>query len=138
MNLEELQELQTLRHNHQVKKRKYQSREYVWLSGKHIQAKQNFGLEQKYLGYFKRVEEVENQAYRLKLPVKCHIYSVFYVLFLQKKVTRGETIDQKIVDQLQFEKKEQAKQEIDSIMNSIVFAEEVIDSKPSRLYYFIY
>ena len=47
-------------------------------------------------------------------------------------------MDQKIDDQLEFEKSKQPEQRVDSIMNSIVFAEEAIDGRPNGLYYLIH
>ena len=44
----------------------------------------------------------------------------------------------KIADQLEFEEGKQPEQDVDSIMDSIVFAEETIDSRPPGLYYLIH
>ncbi len=66
-----------------------------------------------------------------------HLLGILCIVFSKKGYKRGDNRS-KIVDQLQFEKKRQAKQRIDSITNSMVFAEEVMNSKPSKLHYFIY
>ena len=63
---------------------------------------------------------------------------MFNVLLLEKDVTRREAVDQKIVDQLEFEEEEQPEQEVDLIMDSQNFAEEAIDCRPLRLYYLIH
>ena len=57
---------------------------------------------------------------------------------LERDVTRREAVDQKIADQLQFEEGEQPEQGVDSIIDSMVFAEEAIDGRPPRLYYLIH
>ena len=108
------------------------------MSGKHIKTKRNPKFEYKYLGPFEIVEAVGKQAYKLKLPAKWYIYLVFYVLLLERNVTRREAVDQKIANQLEFEEREQSEQEADSIIDSMVFAEEAVDSRPPELYYPIY
>ena len=99
--------------------------------------KQNLKLEHKYLGPFEIVEALGNQVYRLNFPVKWRIHLVFHVLFLERNITRREAVDQKIADQLKFEKREQPEHKIDSIADNMVFAEEAIDGKPPWLYYLI-
>lgn len=84
------------------------------------------------------MEAVTNQAYRLKLPTKWRIYPMFYVLLLEKNVTRREIIDQKLANKLKFEKEEQPEQKVDLILDSIVFAKKTVDSKPPELYYLIH
>ena len=136
--LAESQELQTLYHNKHVKEQSYQPGKSVWLSGKHIKTKKNPTLEHKYLSPFEVVEAVEKQAYKLKLPAKWRIYPVFHISLLKKDVTRREAVDQKIANQLEFEEGEHPEQEVDSIMNSMVFAVEAVDGRPPGLYYLIH
>ena len=137
-NLAESQERQTFYHNKNVKNRSYRPRKSVWLSEKHIKTKQNPKLEHKYLGPFKILEAVRKQAYRLKLLAKWQIHPVFHISLLERDVTRKEAVVQKIADQLEFEEGEQPEQEIDSIIDSLIFAKEAIDSKPPGLYYLIH
>ncbi len=137
VNLTESQELQALYHNKHVKERTYRPGDSVWLSRKHIETKKNPKLEHKYLGPFKILEAVEKQAYKLKLPAKWRIHLVFHVSLLERDVARREGVDQKIADQLEFEEREQPEQEVDSIMDSMVFAEEAIDGRPCGPYYLI-
>ena len=63
---------------------------------------------------------------------------MFHVLLLERDVTRREAVDQKIANQLKFEEGEQPEQEIDLILDSMIFAEKAVNSRPPRLYYLIY
>ncbi len=81
---------------------------------------------------------MRNQAYKLKLRVKWRIYFVFYIFLLEKDVTRRKTIDQKIADQFEFEKREQQEQKVYSIVDGMVFAKKTIDGRSFGLYYLIY
>ena len=63
---------------------------------------------------------------------------MFHLLRLERDVTRKEVVDQKIANQLKFEEGDQPEQEVDSIMDSMVFAEKVVDGRPPGLYYLIY
>ena len=138
VNLTESPELQTLYHNKHVKERSYRPGESIRLSTKNIKTKRNPKLDHRYLGPFEIVEAVENQAYKLKLHVKWHIHLVFQTSLLEKDVKKREAVDQKIADQLKFEEEEQREQEVDSIMESMVFVEEAIDGRPLGLYYLIH
>lgn len=138
VNLAKSQELQTFYYNNHIKKRLYQPEKSVWLSVKHIKTKQNLKLEQKYFGPFQIVQAVKNQAYRLKLPVKWHIYLVFHILLLGRDITKTKAVDQKLANQLKFEEEEQLEQEIDLILDSMVFAKEVVNGRLLELYYLIY
>ena len=113
-------------------------RKSVWLSGKYIKTKQNLKLKYKYFELFEIVEAVGKQTYKLKLLAKWRIHPVFYVLLLEKDVTKKEVVDQKIANQLEFKEGKQLEQEVDSIIDSMVFAEEAIDNRPPGLYYLIY
>lgn len=108
------------------------------MSAKHIKTKRNPKLEHKYLGPCEILEAVGKQAYKLKLPAKWRIHPAFHVSLLERDVTRREAVDQKIADQLRFEEGEQPEQEVDSIMDSMVFAEEAVDGRPPWLYYLIH
>lgn len=110
----------------------------MWLSGKHIKTKRNPKLEHKYPGPFEILEAVGKQAYRLKLPAEWRIHPVLHVSLLERDVTRREAVDQKIADQLEFEEGERPEQEVDSIIDSMDFAEEAIDGRPPGLYYLIH
>lgn len=90
------------------------------------QDQENPKLENKYLGPFEILEAVRKQAYKLKFPAKWRIYLVSHVLLLEKDFTRREAVDQKIADQLEFEEGEDPEQEVDSIIDSMVFAEEAM------------
>ena len=138
VNLTESQELQTLYYNKHVKECTYRLGESVWLNAKHIKTKQNPKLEHKYLGPYEVVEAVGKQAYRLKLPAKWRIHPVFHVSLLERDITRREVVDQKIANQLKFEKRKQPEQEVDSIVNRMIFAEEAVDGRPPGLYYLIH
>lgn len=72
------------------------------------------------------------------MPTKWRIYLVLYILLFKRDVTRRKAIDQKITNQLKFEEGEQLEQEIDSILDSMVFAKEAVNGRPPRLYYLIY
>ncbi len=58
---------------------------------------------------------------------------MFHILLLERDVTRREGVDQKIADQLKLGEGKQPGQEVDSIMDSMVFAEEAIDGRLLRL-----
>ncbi len=66
-----------------------------------------------------------------------HLSCVLHIA-LGKNVTRKEAVDQKIADQLEFKESEPPEQEVDSIMDSIFFAEEAIDGGPPLLYHIIH
>lgn len=57
---------------------------------------------------------------------------------MKRDVTRREVIYQKIINQFEFEEREQLEQEANLIINSMVFAEKVTDGRLSRLYYLIH
>ena len=63
---------------------------------------------------------------------------MFHVSLLEQDVTRKEAVDQKIADQLEFKEGELPEQEVDSIMNSMVFAEKAVDGRLPELYYLIH
>ena len=63
---------------------------------------------------------------------------MFYILLLERVVTRREVLYQKIANQLEFEEGEQPEQKVDFIMDSMVFGEVVVDSLSPGLYYPIY
>ncbi len=63
---------------------------------------------------------------------------MFHILLLERDVTRKEAVDQKIADQLEFEEREKLEQEVDSIIDSMVFVEEAIDGRLPGLYYLIH
>ena len=110
----------------------------MWLNGKNIKTKQNPKLEHKYLGPFEILETVGKEAYKLKLPAKWCIHPIFHVLLLEKDIIRRKAVDQKIANQLELKERKQPEQEVDSIIDSMVFVKEAIDSKPLGLYYLIY
>ncbi len=62
---------------------------------------------------------------------------MFYVSLLERDITEKEAVDQKIVEQLRFEGGDQPKEEVDFILDSMVFSEEATDNRPPRLYYLI-
>lgn len=66
------------------------------------------------------------------------MHLVFHLLLLKRDITRKKTIDQKITGKLKFEKTKQPKQEVDIIIDSIVFTKKAIDGKLPELYYFIH
>ena len=63
---------------------------------------------------------------------------MFHILLLEKHVIRIKAVDQKIANKLKFEKKEQPEQEVNSIMDSIIFVKKTVDSRPPGLYYLIH
>ena len=103
-----------------------------------MKRKRNPKLKHKYFGPCEILETVGKQAYKLKLPVKWQIYPVLQVLLLERDVIRREVVDQKIADQLEFEERKQLEQKLDLIKDSMVFAEEAVDSGPPGLYYLIH
>ncbi len=116
----------------------YRPGDSVWSGDKHIKTKRNLKLEHKYLGLFEILRAVGKRAYKFKLPFKWRIYSVFHVSLLERVVTRKEAVDLKIADQVKFEEGKQLEQKVDSVIDSMVFVEEAIDSRPPGLYYIIY
>lgn len=138
MNLTKSKKLQIVYYNKYIKKCSYRLRKSIQFSDKHIKTKRKLKLKYKYLGLFQIFKVVGKQAYRLKLHMKWCIYPVFYVQLLERHIIRREMIDQKITDQLEFEKGDQSEQEIDLIIDSMIFIEEAIDGKSSELYYFIH
>ncbi len=138
MNLTEPQELQALYHNKHGRERTYWPGDSVWLSGKHIKIKKNLKIKHKYLGPFEILEAVRKQAYKLQLPSQWRIHSLVPVSLLKRDITRREAVDQKIADQLEFEKRKQPGQEVNAIIDIMVFAEEAIDGRLPGLYYFLH
>ena len=63
---------------------------------------------------------------------------MFHVLLLEENITKREAVDQKIANQFEFEEGEQPEQEVDSIIDSMVFAKKAIDSRLPELYYLIH
>lgn len=57
---------------------------------------------------------------------------------LQKNIIRIKMVDSKIANKLQLEKRKQLEHKINSIIDYIALAKEVIDSRLSGLYYLIY
>ena len=138
VNLTESQELQAFHHNNHIMEHTYRPGDSVWSSGKHIKTKRNLKLEHKYLGLFEILQAVGKQAYKFKFFSKWRIHSVFHVSLLERLVKRNEAVDLKIADQLEFEEREKPEQEVDSIIDRMIFAEEAIDSQTPRLYYIIH
>lgn len=64
--------------------------------------------------------------------------SYFPYFALKKNITKKKAIDQEIANQLKFEKRKQLEQEIDLIINSMVFAKKIIDNRLFEVYYLIY
>ena len=69
------------------------------------------------------------------MPSQWRIHSLVLVSLLKRDITRREAVDQKIADQLEFEKRKQPEQEVNAIIDSMVFAEEAIDGRLPGLYY---
>ena len=63
---------------------------------------------------------------------------MFYMLLLEKEITRRKAVDQKKANQLKLEKREQPKLEVGSIMDDMVFVKKAIDSRPPGSYYLIH
>ncbi len=84
------------------------------------------------------MEAVGKQTYKLRMPSKWRIHLMFHIPFLKRDVTRKKVVDQKIADQIEFEKRKQPEQKVDLIMHSIVFAKEAIDDRLPWLYYVIH
>lgn len=97
------------------------------MNAKYIKTKRNPKLKHKYFSPYEILEVMGKQANKLILPSKWHIYPVFHVLLSKGDVIRREAIDQKIVNQFKFEERKQSEQKVDSIMDSMVFAKQVID-----------
>lgn len=72
------------------------------------------------------------------MPDKWCIHHGFHILLLERDFTKKEAIDQKIANRLKFEEGKQQEQEVDSIMDNMVFAKEAVDGKPLGLYYLIH
>ena len=137
-NLTELQELQVLYHSKHIKKCSYSPGDSVYLSGKNIKTKKKFNLEHKYLGPFEILEAVGKQAYKIKVSSNWHIHPVFHISLLEGAVTRKEGVDQKMANKLEFEEGEVLDQEVDSIIDRMVFTQQTIDDQLPRFYYLIY
>ena len=82
-NLHHAQELQKRGHDKGVKPQSYAPGDKVWLSSKYLKTKQNRKLEAKFLGPFRVLYPVGKQAYKLELPKKWKIHSVFHILQLE-------------------------------------------------------
>ena len=75
------------------------------------------------------MEAVEKQDYRFKLPAKWRIHPVFHTSLLKKDVTTKEVVNDEIANQFKFEEVEQPEQEVDLIVDSMVFAKKAIDGR---------
>lgn len=87
-----------LYHNKHIKERLYRLRKSVCLSVKQIKTKKNLKPKHIYLNPFEILEAVRKQAYKLKLPSKWRIHSLFHISLLERDVIRKEAVDQKIVN----------------------------------------
>lgn len=59
-------------------------------------------------------------------------------IILEINIRKKKVVDQKIANKLEFKEGEQLKHKVDTIIDSIVFAKEATDSRPSKLYFLIY
>ena len=60
------------------------------------------------------------------------------VSILERDVTKKETVDQKIVDQLKFEEEDQSGQETDLVIDGIVVVDKALNDQPCVFYYLIH
>ena len=82
-NLHHAQELQKQAHNKGVKPRSYAPSNKIWLNNKSIKTKQNQKMKAKFFVSFWVLHLVSKQAYKLKLPKKWKIHSIFHMSLLE-------------------------------------------------------
>ena len=78
--------------NVRIKVIKFQVKNYVHLNEKNIRIKRNRKLKWKQFGFFKILEKIKNQAYKLNLFKWWWIHNVFHVSLLKKDFKRKKKV----------------------------------------------
>ena len=71
---------------------KFQVNNYIHLNEKNIQIKYNRKLKWKQFKFFKILEKIENQVYKLNLFKRWRIHDIFYVSLLEKDFKKKEKV----------------------------------------------
>ena len=109
------------------------------LNSKYIKIKHNQKLEVKFFGPFRVLHPVGSQAYKLELPKQWRIHNVFYMSMLEQNTTKKGRVDEKTVEQLEFEAgSDNKKYELEGIYNSMVYARESEAGHLLGLYYLVF
>ena len=135
-NLHHTQNFQKQAHNKGVKPRTYVLDDKVWLNNKYIKTKYKRKLEVKFFGPFRVLYPIGKQAYKLKLPKRWKMHSVFHVLLLEQNTTRKERVDKKI-KKLEFEAGNSEEYKVEAIWDSTVYASKLELGQLLGLYYLV-
>ena len=121
-------------------------RNYVNLNDKNIRIKRNKKLKWKFFEFFKILETIEDQTYRIDISKRWRIHNVFHVSFLERiKVKRKKKVSLKFTYQFEnidIDENEITKKiyDVEVIENNKIFKENQISKKSyseSDLYYLI-
>ena len=137
-NLQHNQKLQKRAHYKGTKPKSYVSGEKIWLNSKYIKTKRNRKLEAKFFGFFRVLHPVGSQAYKLELPKRWRNHDVFHVSLLEQDTIKKGWLDEKTVEQLEFEaggNNEEYK--VEAICDSAIYAKESEAGHLPGLYYLV-
>ncbi len=139
-NLFHAPELQKKAHDKGVKSCSYALGEKIWLSSKYIKTKKNKKLENKLFGPFQVLHVVGKQAYKLELSTKGKIYDIFHMFLLDQDITRRERVDKALSEpekDLKFEAGGNKEYELEAIIDSPMYSQQINSNQMPSLYYLV-
>ncbi len=136
-NFQYAQELQKQYHDKYTNPRSDVPRDKIWLNSKYIKTMQNRKLEAKFFGPFRVLYPVSKQAYKIELLKKWRIHDIFYILLLEKDITKKRRVN-KITFRLEFENiGDGEKYKVEAICDNAVYAKELDYSHHLSGFYYL-
>lgn len=106
----------------------------IWLASDYIKTKRYKKHEHIFMSFFEVLELIGKQAYCLQLLPQWWIYIVSHMSLLEKDRTKKEKVSKNFTKRIEFEDNiKEEFQEIESIWDSVIYARESEDRKPSEL-----